>query len=230
MDSDLKNLQQKLKVTFTNITLLEQALVHRSFLNENSKHSESNERLEFLGDAVLSFVISEWLYHKFPRFPEGKLTNLRSLLVKTDTLAIIGMEIGLGQYLLMSHGEKGSGGQNNPSLIANTVESIIGAIYLDQGIPQTRDFITNHFKNTLNKIINKGELKDAKSLLQERFQAQHQSATYKTLKEEGPDHHKIFTIGVFLKHRQIAVATGKSKQAAQEAAAKLALEKIVPKK
>lgn len=230
-----KNLDQLEKILgcrFKNQAWLKQALVHRSFLNEaKDKKISANERLEFLGDAILEFVISELLYQHFPDYPEGTLTNLRSNLVKTETLGQMASQFGIGEFLLMSKGEKETGGQNNPTLLANTMEAIIGALYLDQGLAKVKKFIHQHFLPLLGDLINLGEFKDYKSLLQEKLQAQvKKSPVYQILKESGPDHDKIFQVGVFSQGLLLATGEGKSKQTAEEAAAQAGLEKISQKK
>ena len=226
---NLDQLQKRLGVNFNNLKLLSQALVHRSYLNETTGQGlESNERLEFLGDAVLSFIVSSWLYQEFPDYEEGRLTNLRSNLVRTSTLAQTASQLEIGQYLLMSRGEKNSGGKENPSLLANSLEAIIGAIFLDQGIKKTDDFVRTNLKPFLKQLLIKGEFKDSKSLLQEKIQEKiKESPIYKTLKEEGPDHDKIFTVGVYSQGKLIARGEGQNKQEAEEKAAKLALEKTI---
>jgi len=226
--NNYQGLEKKLGVKFRDSKLLVEALTHRSYLNETKQRElHSNERLEFLGDSILSFVISEWLFKRFPEYPEGILTNLRSNLVKTESLAKIAKKISLGSFLLLSRGEKESGGQNNPALLANTLEAVIGAIFLDQGTNATKNFIRINFKNLLEILISKGEFKDFKSLLQEKTQAENKiSPVYKTIKESGPDHAKIFTVGVFLEKKLLARGQGKNKQAAEEEAAKNALEKL----
>lgn len=228
MTKNLDNLEKKLGIQFKNPKLLAQALIHRSYLNEIAgKGIRSNERLELLGDSILSFIISEWLFFKFPNYPEGELTNLRSNIVRTSSLAQIAQELGLGDYLLLSRGEQESGGAQNPSILANALEAIIGAIYLDQGIITAQNFIKEKFAPLINKITKRGEFKDAKSILQEKLQADlKQAPVYKTLKEEGPDHDKTFTVGVFIQKKLLAKGKGKSKQEAEEKAAKTALEKI----
>lgn len=224
----LDRLQKQLGINFKNPKFLAQSLVHRSYLNEaGGEGLASNERLEFLGDAVLSFVVSDWLYQKFPDYEEGRLTNLRSNLVRTSTLAQIAEQLKIGQSLLMSRGEKNSGGEKNPSLLANSLEAVIGAIFLDQGVDKAEKFIKNHLDSFLNQLLDKGELKDSKSLLQEKIQEKiKESPVYKTLKEKGPDHSKIFTIGVYIQGKLTAQGAGKNKQEAEEKAAKAALEKL----
>jgi len=227
---NLDQLQQRLGINFNEPHLLAQALVHRSYLNEAiGQGLESNERLEFLGDAVLSFVVSHWLYQKYPDYKEGRLTNLRSNLVRTSTLAQIATQLKIGHNLLMSRGEKSAGGEKNQSLLANTLEAIIGAIFLDQGMAKAESFIKAQLEPFLNQILSKGELKDSKSLLQEKIQEEiKETPVYKTLKEKGPDHAKIFTVGVYRQGKLLAKEKGKTKQEAEEKAAKAALEKLAP--
>jgi ribonuclease-3 len=225
---NLKPLENQLKVKFKNQTLLVRAMIHRSYLNENRDPKlYSNERLEYLGDAVLEFIVSEWLFEKFPHYPEGQLTNFRSNVVRTTALAGIAKKLKLGDYLMMSRGERESGGNHNQSLLANTLEAVIGAIYLDQGITVAKKFIKTNFDELIRQITRRGELKDTKSLLQEKTQAgKSLTPVYRTLKQVGPDHNKTFTIGVYLGKKILAKGKGKSKQLAEEAAAKKALEKI----
>lgn len=220
-----EELEKNLGVNFKNKKLLTQALTHRSFLNEaNQPDIESNERLEFLGDTILSFVISEWLFEKFPDYFEGNLTNIRSNLVRTDSLAAISRRLEVGNHLLLSRGERESGGVKNPTLLANALEAIIGAMFLDQDLKTVKKFIRDNFSPVLEALIHSGGFKDSKSLLQEKIQAvTNFSPVYKTLSEKGPDHDKTFTIGVFLADKLLATGVGKSKQQAEEKAAKIAL-------
>ncbi len=232
-NQNLKDLEKKLKLNFKNKELLKEALTHRSYLNEaKNQKLASNERLEFLGDAVLSLIVSFWIFNEFKNYPEGKLTNLRSNLVKTSALAKIADELKIGDYLFMSRGEQEAEGQKNPTLNANAMEAVIGTIFIDQGIEQTEKFIKQNFEQMLKKLIASGKFKDYKSLLQEKIQSQTgQSPIYRTIKEEGPEHSKIFTVNVI--HRDgsiIASGNGKSKQKAEQEAAELALEKIASKK
>lgn len=225
---NLDNLEKKLGIKFKNRKLLAQTLVHRSYLNEvTGRGIRSNERLELLGDSILSFIITEWLFKEFPDYPEGELTNLRSNIVRTSSLAQIAQELNLGVYLLLSRGEQESGGAENPSILADTLEAVIGAIYLDRGIATAQNFIQEKFTPLIEEITRKGEFKDAKSILQEKLQAQlQQTPIYKTLKEEGPDHDKIFTVGVYIQSKLLAKGAGKNKQEAEEKAAKTALERL----
>jgi ribonuclease-3 len=228
--SDLIELEKKLRVKFGNISLLQQSLTHRSFLNENRDNQmESNERLEFLGDAILSYCISDTLYRKLPDYPEGLLTNIRSNLVKTTSLVVIAKELGIGDYLRLSHGEADTGGRQNPSLLADTIEAIIGAIFIDQGLNEVENFIKINFDPVFDRVIKSGSFKDSKSLLQEKIQAINNNPPpiYKVLKEEGPDHQKTFTVGVYLKNELLATAEGKSKREAEEESARKSLQKDI---
>jgi len=229
---NLDELEKNLGFKFKNHNLLREALTHRSYLNEFKKQKiQSNERLEFLGDAVLSFIVSDWLFKKFSQFTEGKLTNLRSNLVKTTSLTQVAQRLKIGDYLLLSKGEKETQGQKNPTLLANALEAIIGALFLDQGLEATKIFVWRNFEALLKEVIYSGRLKDYKSLLQEKIQAQSsQSPIYKTIKEKGPEHKKIFTIHVFSDGQFLAEGLGQSKQKAEEAAAKQALENLALKK
>jgi ribonuclease-3 len=212
---------------FNNQQLLQQAFTHRSYLNEARENIESNERLEFLGDSILSFVVSSHLYKTYPQFDEGILTNLRSLVVNTKSLAKIAKRLKLGEHLLLSHGEEDSGGRENDSILANTFEAVIGAIFIDQGIEAAKVFLTLVIIPEIEIYVQKKVFKDPKSRLQEYVQAQKQnSPVYKVLHEEGPAHAKKFTIGVFVQDVNVGEGQGKSKQEAEEHAAEQALEKI----
>lgn len=207
--------------------ILTEALTHRSFLNESKSAQAHNERLEFLGDAVLELVVSEFLYQKYPEEPEGKLTAYRSSLVKTDTLAKISSRLQLGEMLRMSKGEEQSGGRENKSLLANTLEAVIGALYLDQGYPACVEFLETNLFPEIKPIVANKLYKDNKSQLQEEVQAKgFDSPQYKVIKEVGPDHNKQFTVAVFVGEEEVATGMGKSKQLAQQQAASQALEKL----
>lgn len=220
-----KHLEELLGITFQNKALLRNAFVHRSYLNENQKEKESNERLEFLGDAVLEFIVSEDLYLKFSNENEGILTVLRSRLVNTTSLAQTARLLKLGDHLLLSRGEEKSGGRDNTSLLADTVEAIIGATFIDQGIEITKDFVNRFLLIKIPEIVKKS-LKDAKSLFQEYMQANGYSApVYKTLSEIGPDHSKTFTVAVLIDKKPFATGQGPNKQIAAQNAAENALEK-----
>lgn len=222
---NLSLLEKKLGVNFKNSALLQQSLIHRSYLNEHQNENFcSNERLEFLGDAVLELLVSRKIYQDFPNLPEGTLTAIRSRIVCTESLAQIAAELDLGRFLLLSRGEEDGGGRENPTLLANCLEAIIGAIYLDQGDKNIEKFFETYFTPKIPSFTDEN-LKDAKSLLQERTQETEKfTPYYKVLDQEGPDHAKTFTVGVFLGEKRLAQAKGRSKQEAEEAAARLALE------
>ena len=225
-NNNLDQLQNLLGYRYQNTQLLNTALNHRSYLNESSQ-SVSNERLEFLGDAVLELVISEYLYLQKPNEPEGTLTAARSAIVRTESLAKVATQLNLGEYLHMSKGEEKSGGRHNVSLLANTTEAIIGSIYLDGGLKSAQDFIHRHVLPLAKNILNNNNLKDPKSLLQEKVQELgFSSPTYTTDNETGPDHNKTFTVTVTVNDRPLATGKGKNKQAAQQDAARQALNNI----
>jgi len=218
--------KKQLNFSFKKKELLEQAFIHRSYLNEAKKKDlSSNERLEFLGDAVLEFLTSSFLFQNFPKRREGELTNLRSAIVCTKTLSQIAKKLDLGQFLKLSKGEEKEGGRKNPSILADTFEALLGAIYLDQGIDQAKGFLEKTLFPHVKKIIAKKNLKDPKSLFQEVVQERIKvSPLYKVLKEEGPDHAKKFEVGVFVEEKLYGVGLGKSKQEAEEKAAQTAIE------
>ena len=212
---------------FHNQDLFENAFIHRSYLNETKKELESNERLEFLGDSILSFVISDHLFKTYPQFDEGILTNLRSMVVNTKSLARASEELHFGKNLKLSRGEEESNGRKNESILANTFEAFIGALFLDQGIEAVKLFLNQTIVPKIEEFVQKKVFKDPKSLLQEYIQSKKQnSPVYKVLHEEGPAHAKTFTIGVFVEDEQVGTGVGKSKQEAEEQAAQQALEKI----
>ena len=214
--------------SFKNPSLLQTALTHRSALNEHvSESMESNERLEFLGDAVLELCTTEFLYKTLPSDQEGTLTAYRSALVKTGTLAEIATELELGTQLFMSRGEEATGGRTNISLLADVFEAVIGALYLDQGYQSVYNFLDQTLFLKFEYIKTHGLHRDYKSSFQEIVQAKSfPTPTYKVLSEVGPDHEKTFTVGVWVDKTMYAEATGTSKQRAEQAAARLALEKF----
>lgn len=225
MEKDFSKLEKKIKVTFMNKDLIKSALVHRSYLNEHPKFElDHNERLEFLGDAVLELVVTENLYLNYPN-PEGELTNWRASLVNSKMLSKIGQNLEIESLLYLSRGEQKDQGKARQYILANAMEAIIGAIYLDQGWDTAKKFIETNILSELPEILEKKLYLDPKSNFQE--QAQEKTGitpSYKVLKESGPDHNKIFEVGVYLKSQQIAVGKGSSKQEAQEEAARAALE------
>lgn len=203
------------------------AFTHRSYLNESEQSVQSNERLEFLGDSVLSFIISSILFKLRPGDSEGDLTNLRSYIVKTTSLAQAAKELNLGSYLRMSKGEEISGGRKNPQLLANTYEALLGAIFLDQDLNQASNFVEKTLLPLFKEEVASGPPKDAKSLLQEIVQNRFkQSPKYKVLGTLGPDHAKKFKVGVFVQGEQIGEGEGLSKQVAEEQSASEALQTL----
>ncbi len=213
---------------FQNPSLRQTALTHRSALNENlSDSAVSNERLEFLGDAVLELLTTEFLYHQFPDLQEGELTAYRSALVKTETLAKIAGQLDLGNQLLISRGEENAGGRHNPSLLADVFEAVVGALFLDQGLDVVRQFLTDQLFNQLPSITADQGHKDAKSMLQEISQAKGWGTpVYQTVSASGPDHDKEFVVQVIIDSQNRGEGRGKSKQTAQQQAAKRAIEQI----
>lgn len=211
--------------TFINTTLEDAAFTHRSALNEFPDARESYERLEFLGDAVLELATSVHLYTILPQAPEGELTSFRSSLVKTSTLARVARSLHLGDRIRMSKGEETSNGRENEAILADTFEAYLGALYLDQGYSAVDTFLQEHLFPLLTEIQEKNLQKDSKSLLQEHVQrTKKHLPVYKLLQSTGPDHQKSFTIAVLVDGEEVAQATGKSKQEAQQEAAKKALE------
>lgn len=222
---DIASLEKKIGIKFKDKNLLRQSLVHRSYLNEHKDFElDHNERLEFLGDAVLELITTEFLYNNFSN-PEGELTNFRAALVNRKMLAIISAEIGLEEYLLMSKGESKDTGRARQYIIANALEAVIGAIYLDQGYNKSKKFIENYFLCKMDDILSDKLYQDAKSKFQEEAQEKVGiTPIYKVIKEWGPDHDKHFLIGIFLGEEKVAEGEGISKQAAQRNAAKKGLE------
>lgn len=210
--------------------IFQTAFTHRSFLNEIHEKIESNERLEFLGDAVLSLIISSILYELRPSDNEGDLTNLRSYIVKTNSLAKASEQLGLGTYLRLSKGEELSGGRTNPQLLANTFEALLGAIYLDQGYDEAKQFVKDTLLPIFEEELRSGPPKDAKSNLQEIAQnVTKQAPKYKILETKGPDHAKEFKVGVYIQGELKGEGLGSSKQVAEEAAATQALKNLETK-
>jgi len=222
----LDSLEKKLKIKFAKKELLKKAFIHRSYLNETDENLESNERLEFLGDAVLEFVASGYLFSNYPEMAEGKLTTLRSILVCTKTLSEVANSLGLGNFLFLSHGEEESGGRKNETILANTVESLIGAIYLDRGLKSASQFIEDNILAKSEEIIKNNLTYDYKSKLQEIVQADFKlPPLYKVISESGPDHAKKFKVGLFVGKKVYGYGVGSSKQRAEQKAAYAALEK-----
>jgi ribonuclease III len=224
---DFSQFEKKIGVTFTNKSVLKQAFVHRSYINENRNSGlEHNERLEFLGDAVLELVVTDYLYHKYPKKPEGELTAFRSSLVNSNTLAEAATKLEVNDFLLLSKGEAKDTGRARQYILANTYEAIVGAIYIDQGYDGAKQFIANNIFDLIDEIVEKGSWIDSKSRFQEKAQETAGiTPVYKTTKEAGPDHNKQFTVGLYLETKLVSEGVGKSKQEAEQDAARKALEK-----
>ncbi|MBI4118389.1 MAG: ribonuclease III [Parcubacteria group bacterium] len=217
----------KIGVSFADKNLLKQAFTHRSFLNEHpGEDIQHNERLEFLGDAVLELVSTEYLYATFPNKPEGELTAYRAALVNTVSISSVAKTLEMDNYLLLSKGEARDVGKARQFILANTYEAFIGALYLDQGYEAARTFITTTLLYRLKTILEERSWQDAKSHFQEEAQEKTGvTPSYSVLKEEGPDHAKIFTVGVYLGDEEVAVGQGQSKQEAEQGAAAEALKR-----
>lgn len=226
IQQDLVKIQDLLKVKFNDTTTLLSAVTHRSYLNEHREATwDHNERLEFLGDAVLELVVTDHLYKKYPDKPEGELTAVRAALVNTISLASASEQLGINDYLLMSKGEAKDTGRARQYILANAFESCIGAIYLDQGYETARDFIASHLFVKTDDIVKKRLWQDAKSRFQELAQEYVSvTPTYETLSQTGPDHDRVFTVGVYLRRELVAEGKGRSKQEAEQQAAEKALE------
>lgn len=211
---------------FKNKDLLNQALTHKSWVNEHPGKRESNERLEFLGDAILEFVITETLFLRFPKHQEGYLTALRSSLVNTQNLANLAIKLGIGETIYLSKGEEEGGGRKNPSLLADTVEAIIGALFIDSGMDTVSGFIREYLVTEIPDKVS-GHLKDPKSRLQEYVQSKGlPTPKYKVIEEAGPDHNKNYIIEVVVENDSWAKGEGKSKSLAEQEAAKNALVSV----
>ncbi len=225
---ELQSLQDKLDIHFEDVALLQQAFVHRSFLNENPSFPlSSNERLEFLGDAILGFVAAEFLYKKFPDLSEGQLTNLRAALVRTETLARIARRLKLGEFLYLGRGEQASGGSERPLILASAFEAVVGAIYLDRGLETTREFLVKQLEPELHRAVRLKLGKDFKSRLQELAQGKWQvTPIYETVAVGGPDHAREFTIEVRVGTQIMGRGRGRSKRTAEQEAARRALETL----
>ena len=219
---------QKLGLTFTNLDLLVEALTHRSYLNENRTTSgHHNERLEFLGDAVLELAVTHFLFVRFPNKPEGDLTAYRAALVNTYSLAETAEGLGVNDMLLLSKGEKKDTGRARQIILANAFEAILGAIYLDQGFAAAETFVSRTLYPKIDSVLKNRTWQDAKSQFQEVAQEKNSvTPTYKTVSESGPDHDKQFTVAVYLAVCEVARGEGKSKQEAEQAAAQAALDLV----
>lgn len=223
---NLQRLETALGVNFRDKSLLQRATIHRSFVNESPEYPlMDNERLEFLGDAVIDFITAEMLYHHYPEMDEGQLTRLRAALVRTESLAAQARKIGLGEFLRLGRGEVSSGGRHRPNILCGAFEALMGAIYLDQGLDVLRSLLIDILHPEAERVLMAQSDRDAKSLLQESVQAEvQQTPSYHTVRESGPDHAKEFTVEVTVGTHVIGRGRGRSKQAAEQAAARDALE------
>ncbi len=224
----LQQFQDGLGSQFHDLALLLRALTHRSYINENPADAiEDNERLEFLGDAVLGFVTTVILYNRYPEMPEGQMTRLRAALVRTETLSRLASYLGVGAVLRLGKGEEEHGGRNRRANLCDAMEAIIGALYLDQGIAAVRELIDPHFLPAADAILARELDRDAKSKLQEWSQATlGHTPRYGTIRAEGPDHNKLFTVQAIINEEVFGEGTGRNKQAAAQAAALAALQRI----
>jgi ribonuclease-3 len=221
MRKDYTQFADKINVSFKNIKLLENAFIHRSFINENPRGGlEHNERLEFLGDAVLELVATEYLFNKYKNKQEGELTAYRAALVNAVTLSEVATDLDINEYLLLSKGEAKDTGRARQNILADAFESIIGAIYIEHGYGESKKFIEKYLLARTEEVIKKGRLKDAKSKVQEMSQEVYGvTPKYRVVKEVGPDHDKHFTVAIFFGSEKIAEGEGKSKQEAEQQAA-----------
>ncbi len=224
----LEDFESTLGFTFHDKSLLTRALTHRSYLNENPDLPYlDNERLEFLGDAILDFVAAEYLYQRFPEMSEGDLTSLRAALVKGESLARFSTDLGIAPYLLMSRGEDAAGGRTRPPLLAGAFEALIGALYLDQGFDAAREIVLRFVTPAAEQVHHQRLDRDAKSMLQELSQGRLQvTPQYRLVETRGPDHAKEFTIEVVLKDKVYGHGVGRNKQTAEQEAARVALETL----
>lgn len=214
-----------LGLAFNDLSLLEEALTHRSYLNENKSAKAHNERLEFLGDAVLELAVTHFLFLKYPKKAEGDLTAFRAALVNTYSLAESAEKLGLNDMLLLSKGESKDTGRARQIILANAFEALLGALYLDQGYAAAESFLATHLYAKIDDVVEKRSWQDAKSKFQEVAQEKRSiTPAYKTIKEEGPDHDKRFTVGVYLGREEVARGEGLSKQEAEQSAAQAAID------
>jgi ribonuclease-3 len=221
------DLAKRLGLHFTNLHLLVRAMTHRSYVNENSNAIEDNERLEFLGDAVLDFIVGAWVYNHFPEMQEGDLTRMRSALVRTDTLAEFARQLDLGPALRLGRGELASGGRQRDNLLCATFEALVGAMYLDMGVPAVETFVEPLLTESSSKVISQEEIYDPKSTLQEWTQSNKLGTPrYVTVASSGPDHARVFVVEVQVNGQVFGRGEGTSKQAAAQSAAQAALESL----
>lgn len=227
-EKKLEKLESKLNLEFSNKKLLLRALTHKSFANENAElNIKDNERLEFLGDSVLSLSISTYIFNKYDNYKEGKLAKIRSVIVSAPVLAEKALELNLGEFLLLGKGEELSGGRSRDSILADTMEAILGAMYLDKGFDFAFDFIISNFKSFITEVDNGNYIQDYKTMLQEVIQKNsNDRPEYEVVKEKGPDHNKEFFVVVNFEDKELGFGKGKSKKEAEQEAAKNALKQL----
>jgi ribonuclease III len=220
-------LQRVIHVKFKNKSLLQRAVTHRSYVNESGKNARDNERLEYLGDSVLALVVNEYLFKHFEDYQEGKLAKIKSAVVSEATLARLARKIDLGEFILMGRGEEHSGGRERPSILANTLEAVIGAIFLDLGLKTSRKFVLGLIKEEIEIVNNPSSMRDPKTALQEYVQKKYKERpVYEVIDERGPDHRKEFTVRLLVNGREIVTGEGPSKRKAEMNAARSSLQKI----
>lgn len=223
----INKLQSILKIKFRNKSLLNRALTHRSYLNEAGPGARDNERLEYLGDSVLALVVNEYLFKRFEKYPEGDLAKIKSAVVSEATLFKVARELNLGSFLLMGKGEELSGGRARPSILANSLEAVIGALYLDSGLKDCKKLVLSLLKSDIERIDSMESYRDPKTTLQEYVQKKYRERPlYEIIAESGPDHQKQFTVRLVVAGKSIAEGTGASKRGAEMEAARKALDII----
>ncbi|MBM7623827.1 ribonuclease III [Sporohalobacter salinus] len=227
-EKKLEELQSEIEVYFTDLNLLQRALTHKSYANENRDlNLKDNERLEFLGDSVLDIIVSEYMFNRYPNYPEGKLAKMRASVVSAPTLADKAKKLNLGKYLLLGRGEEMTGGRKRSSILADAFEALVGSIYLDQNLETARGFIMKLMKTDIENAEAGEHIRDYKTTLQEIIQKKSNSRPeYNVIEEKGPDHSKEFTVQVKFDNRSLGKGTGSSKKEAQQQAAKNALQKL----
>ena len=223
----LQQLEKRLQITFNNKSLLRRALTHRSFVNESPVPVKDNERLEYLGDSVLALVVNEYLFKSFENYPEGDLAKIKSAVVSEVMLANVAINLNLGDFILMGRGEELTGGRQRQSILANTLEAIIGAVYIDSGLTKSKKLVLRLLKKDIQRIDKLSYLRDPKTTLQEIVQKKYKNRPiYTVIQESGPDHSKIYTVKLVINDEDITMGSGSSKRKAESDAAKKALELI----
>lgn len=224
---ELKELIKKLKIKFSNYSLLNLALSHKSYVNEIKSNNQNNERLEFLGDSVLGLIVTEYLYKKLPDYPEGELARIKSFIVSEESLSKVGKRLGINKFILVGKGEAISGGRDKKAIIADTFEALLGAYYLDSNYNKVRDFVIKQLEDEIKLVLDTKQGNDYKTLLQEYIQKKYKDCPkYKLFEEKGPEHDKTFSMQVVINDKILGKGEGKSKKEAEKNAAKNAFNKI----